>query len=64
MKYRDIAKQFAYDKGFKTAMTSEDGIIYGEKKPFAPGQLGKANEALAAVADSMANKWGIPSKRR
>lgn len=68
MKFRDIAKLHAYSHGAKTLMTEEQLgshiAALGEEDGVTPGRLIKANDALVALANSLANKWDIPKKLR
>lgn len=63
MKFRDIAKQIAYARGFKVPPTAADGLVYHDlKKPFADGQLDKLTEAFNALKQSMISKWDIAKR--
>lgn len=63
MKYRDIAKQMIWDRGFKTEAVAEDGNTYHDlKKPFAAGQLDKVNAAIDTYRQQIGKKWGMIEK--
>lgn len=66
MKFRDIAKMHAYNRGLKTPMVPADLQHYldmlGDADSVTPGRLDKANDALSQLGEQLSKKWGFSKK--
>lgn len=66
MKFRDIAKMHAFNRGLKAPITAGDLEHYieqlGDGDSVTTGRIDKANDALNTLATSLITKWGLSKK--